>query len=68
MFNTLVIGQKVFVQGYEFEVIELQGARLAPDGKVTEYFKGRVTDAKRNDSIRGTGFAVGSYSWRPTDR
>jgi hypothetical protein len=62
--NTLAVGQIVRVFGYEFEVIALQGAAVAPDGNVTEYFRGRVTANPVNDSIRHTGYADGGYSWR----
>jgi hypothetical protein len=60
----LALGNKVLCQGYEFEVVEYQGSAIAPDGKLTHYYLGKVTSDSRNDSIRYTGFARGNYSFR----
>lgn len=62
--NPLTLGQLVNVQGYEFQVIEIQGSAVAPDGRTTHYFKGQATNTPRNKGILGTGFANGTYSYR----
>ena len=63
--SVLTIGQIVMCQGYEFRVTEVQGSRIAPDGKRTWYYRGTATDSERNRTIRGTGYESGSYSYRP---
>lgn len=63
----LATGNKVLCEGYEFEVIEYHGSAIAPDGKLTHYYRGKVTADSRNDSIRATGFAEGYYSYRARD-
>jgi hypothetical protein len=60
----LALGDRVFNQGYEFEVVELQGHRLAPDGQLTYYYRGRATDSPRNIGIAGTHYAEANYSYR----
>ncbi len=64
--NPLSVGDIVYVQGYEFEVVEVQESRVAPDGRTTHGFKGKATNTERNKTILGTGFALGNYSYRPT--
>jgi len=57
----LSAGDIVFNQGYEFKVV--RAWRI--DGKPgLWHYVGECTASERNDSIRGTGYNGGVYSWR----
>jgi len=65
-YGELKNGDKIFLQGYLFEVTNI---RLADtyniDNPKVVRFEGRCTSDERNDSIRNTGYNGGTYGAYP---